>query len=600
MTKEIFISYSSKEKSVADAVCAQIEERGHECWIAPRDILPGTEWGHEIVKGIENCKVMVLILSENSNKSQQVIREVERAVNHQKVIIPFMIENIQLSKSLEYYLGVAHWFDAHSGPLEERIPLLGKVVSGYLEKGEIDPKTAVTAAKGTMGTKSGGEKGFTMKLGLGVIVLALIGLGAFYGLSGGDSISKGTETIQAGPTQILKNLTLSGTESPAYIYIWKPWNDDKAPQSGWLTMENPYYKIDINLDHPYYLLYDKVQGKELLVYNDTVDNPTDMLTGSSLGCADLDAVNMVPYSSMAIHDEDGLEFEVTVIDEDAGIILINTKGWDFLSKDMRQGYDVEGENMFMLFAYRPYYIDAVEINNLQKQGFAMPVKHRNPTEITKDWVITADYDSAVIMGGDFNHMDKESEEEFLKVQPLGASRRPWHTGSASFSKMFPDHVLVGSKLGGGIIFSLPQGKFRFDDSRGLKGEQVVLEFLISVEKPQKATAFAVDPVNRNAFFYDTGEFLSVEGYAQSMQDIMERYGMEYNGELFDAQDWNVKRFAYVVSMTGDWYDSGKNKPKNSTIEVADDGLCMFKEYEDMLWQYMEDSKPLTVKAMTGG
>ena len=65
MAHQVFISYSSKDKPVADAVCAGLEARGIRCWIAPRDIVPGLEWRAAPVDGISGEKVMVLIFSGN-------------------------------------------------------------------------------------------------------------------------------------------------------------------------------------------------------------------------------------------------------------------------------------------------------------------------------------------------------------------------------------------------------------------------------------------------------------------------------------------------------------------------------------------------------
>jgi hypothetical protein len=38
---DIFISYSSIDKEVADKVCSILEENGISCWMAPRNITPG-------------------------------------------------------------------------------------------------------------------------------------------------------------------------------------------------------------------------------------------------------------------------------------------------------------------------------------------------------------------------------------------------------------------------------------------------------------------------------------------------------------------------------------------------------------------------------
>lgn len=112
MTHEVFISYSSKDKAIADAVCATLEAASIPCWIAPRNILPGATWGEAIIDGLSTSRVMVLIFSANSNQSVQVVREVERAINKNIPVIPFRIDNVPLSKAMEYFISSAHWLVA--------------------------------------------------------------------------------------------------------------------------------------------------------------------------------------------------------------------------------------------------------------------------------------------------------------------------------------------------------------------------------------------------------------------------------------------------------------------------------------------------------
>lgn len=110
--REVFISYASKDKKIADEVCNYLEHNGITCWIAPRNILPGTEYGEAIMIGIESCRIMVLIFSENSNASQHVLREVERAVSKNLPIIAYKISNTNPCKSMEYFLLANQWLDA--------------------------------------------------------------------------------------------------------------------------------------------------------------------------------------------------------------------------------------------------------------------------------------------------------------------------------------------------------------------------------------------------------------------------------------------------------------------------------------------------------
>ena len=91
MERDVFISYSHKDKAVADAICAKLEEDGIRCWYAPRDIVPGADWAASIVEAIKSVKVMILIFTDYSNSSQQVLREVNTAVANGVVIVPFKL-----------------------------------------------------------------------------------------------------------------------------------------------------------------------------------------------------------------------------------------------------------------------------------------------------------------------------------------------------------------------------------------------------------------------------------------------------------------------------------------------------------------------------
>jgi hypothetical protein len=118
MAHEVFVSYSQPDQECATELVTRLEQEGLSCWIAPRDIAPSTDWAAEIIDAITNARVMVLIFSSSSNASPQVRREVERAAHKQVSILPFRIENVLPSKSLEYFLSAQHWLDAFATPRE--------------------------------------------------------------------------------------------------------------------------------------------------------------------------------------------------------------------------------------------------------------------------------------------------------------------------------------------------------------------------------------------------------------------------------------------------------------------------------------------------
>lgn len=134
MAHDVFISYSSADKPLADTVCAGLEERGLNCWIAPRDILPGSDWGAAIIDAITGARVMVLIFSASANTSRQIKREVERAVAKGVAIVPLRVEDVPLGKTLEYFISSEHWMDALSRPLEPHVERLASVIRALLAR----------------------------------------------------------------------------------------------------------------------------------------------------------------------------------------------------------------------------------------------------------------------------------------------------------------------------------------------------------------------------------------------------------------------------------------------------------------------------------
>jgi hypothetical protein len=130
---DVFISYSHVDKATADATCAALEQAGIRCWIAPRDITPGDDWGAAIVKAIDQCRTMVLIFSSNANSSKQIRREVERAVNAGVPIIPVRIENVTPTEAMAYFMSTVHWLDALTAPLEGHLQRLARSIKALLE-----------------------------------------------------------------------------------------------------------------------------------------------------------------------------------------------------------------------------------------------------------------------------------------------------------------------------------------------------------------------------------------------------------------------------------------------------------------------------------
>ena len=151
MAHEVFISYSSRDKSIADATCAALEAAAIRCWIAPRDIAPGAEWGEAIISAIEGSRVFVLIFSSSANASSQVSREIEYAVSKALPIMPLRIERVEPTRSLAYFMAGVHWLDALTPPLERHLQQLATSIKTLLHSN----RSAEVPHRTTFGRGSG-------------------------------------------------------------------------------------------------------------------------------------------------------------------------------------------------------------------------------------------------------------------------------------------------------------------------------------------------------------------------------------------------------------------------------------------------------------
>lgn len=141
MPYEIFVSHSSKDKKVADAIVAVLEQNNVYCWIAPRDIPPGFSWPGAITRALKEVQIMVLVLSSSANESPQIVKEVQIALNNNVIIIPFKIENCRLTDDLEYQLSTTHWIDAVNQEEIEAIHKLAQKLKIGLQKDILEPKS---------------------------------------------------------------------------------------------------------------------------------------------------------------------------------------------------------------------------------------------------------------------------------------------------------------------------------------------------------------------------------------------------------------------------------------------------------------------------
>jgi hypothetical protein len=210
MAQHVFISYASHDKPCAEAICQDLEARDIQCWIAPRDVPLGADYAKSIMEGITEAHAMIVIVSALSNKSVHVPREVERAVSRNIPVLPFRVEAVPLSASLEYFVSSSQWLDASEGRIESHFEELARAVqrmtrgtsatlgragtTAYGIEPEVDRRAAKIADKrmkslsARPNSSSGWGAGLTRMLAFAGALSVLVALGFvaghFYPISG--------------------------------------------------------------------------------------------------------------------------------------------------------------------------------------------------------------------------------------------------------------------------------------------------------------------------------------------------------------------------------------------------------------------------------
>ena len=132
MEYDVFISYSSIDGDVAQKVWTYLRMRGLNPWIAPQCIPAGEPYARAIINGITKCRLMVVILSKASNSSDDVLNEIDQAHREKKVILPFIIDNTEMSGEMKYYLSRKQWINAYPEVTTAQYEQLFRAIRAYL------------------------------------------------------------------------------------------------------------------------------------------------------------------------------------------------------------------------------------------------------------------------------------------------------------------------------------------------------------------------------------------------------------------------------------------------------------------------------------
>jgi TolB-like protein len=180
-SRDAFLSYASRDGEVAARLCRELEAGGITVWMAPRDVPAGANYADAIVRALNACRTLVVVLSAHSVGSAHVGKEIERASSKRRPILAVRLDDVALTPALEYFLSESQWIDARSG-LPAALPKLTdgirRIASGAPPPSGVP--SAPAAALATLPAPSARQRGALFAMAAAAVVV-LVGFFAWRG-----------------------------------------------------------------------------------------------------------------------------------------------------------------------------------------------------------------------------------------------------------------------------------------------------------------------------------------------------------------------------------------------------------------------------------
>jgi hypothetical protein len=118
----VFLSYSSTDRARVLPIIEKLQAAGARVWIDIVGIPPGGNYGLEIAKAIQGSALVVLACTAAAMQSRNVKQEIQLAWKHHRPYLPLLLEPIDVTPEIEYWLEGHQWVQVYDTPEEQWLP----------------------------------------------------------------------------------------------------------------------------------------------------------------------------------------------------------------------------------------------------------------------------------------------------------------------------------------------------------------------------------------------------------------------------------------------------------------------------------------------
>lgn len=136
---DVFISFSFNDQKCAEYIVNQLTNIYNiKCWICTYDVRGGENYKAKIYNAIRDSKVVVFLQSISSVQSDDVPKEVSNAIKLNKPVIPFLLDDSELTGELGYDLPSINIIDGTKPEFDDRIRDLAYAIDFHTNSKSIE------------------------------------------------------------------------------------------------------------------------------------------------------------------------------------------------------------------------------------------------------------------------------------------------------------------------------------------------------------------------------------------------------------------------------------------------------------------------------
>ena len=93
----IFISHANKDRDLARTLASQLVQAGFDVWNPEEEIGPGDNWARKIGQALDECDLMIALVTRGSLELDSLRRDIEYALtsqNYERRLIPVLVDHV--------------------------------------------------------------------------------------------------------------------------------------------------------------------------------------------------------------------------------------------------------------------------------------------------------------------------------------------------------------------------------------------------------------------------------------------------------------------------------------------------------------------------